>query len=158
METSASMTFLKAFLLTNVVVLSRHAVAEGENSFSFVHLPTLCIHTSWFKRQQFNLRHEPILLNEMFHKCFISSLLCFCGAQFLLLLLFFSARRAGQNYQPWWTLWWDQLCQLRRRQILLLKHYHSWWKYRWWHARVLVCLFRYSIMFLIQLGGLSWHQ
>ena len=91
METSASTTFLKAFLLTNVVVLSRHAVAEGENSFSFVHSPTLCIHTSWFKRQQFNFRHEPIFLNEMFHKCFISSQLCFCGAQFLLLLLFFSA-------------------------------------------------------------------
>ena len=33
METSASMTFLKAFLLTNVVALSRHAVAEGKNRF-----------------------------------------------------------------------------------------------------------------------------
>ena len=90
MEASASTTFFKAFLLTNVVVLSRHAVAEDKNTFSIVHLPTLCIHTSLFKRLEFNLRHEPIFLNEMFHKCFISSLLCFCGAQFLL-LLFFSA-------------------------------------------------------------------
>ena len=33
----------------------------------FVQLPTLCIHTSWFKREQFNFWHEPIFLNEMFH-------------------------------------------------------------------------------------------
>ena len=53
--------------------------------FSFVHLPTLCIHTSCL--------NESNLISSQYSsmKCFISSLLCFCEAQFLLLLFFFSA-------------------------------------------------------------------
>ena len=83
MEISASMTFLKAFLLTNFVVLSRHAVAVGKNTLClFSYLLYVFIPLGL---NESNLISGTSQYSSM--KCFISSLLCFCGAQLLLLLL-----------------------------------------------------------------------